>query len=218
MLQRVLEPEARAGPQRYDTTGDLRAANALVDRIAALGGPIERRDARPPFPSGVIAAGGAWLALSDGRPATARAADGVRDLVLFDLAFDYHATKRLAVSRADTCSDAAYGAAVGLLQAASIAVSPIDDVGGLPVLRTVVMLANEAADAVQQGIASPADIDLAMRKGVSYPIGPLAWADAIGREYVRDALLALHAHYGDGRYRVSPMITRRCASGVPLTS
>ena len=208
----------RPGPQRIVTYGDLRAANALVDRIAALGVPVERREARPPFPSGVIAAGGAWLALSDGRTATSRGADGVRDLVLFDLAYDYHATKRLAVSRADSCSDAAYGAAVGLLQAAGIAVSPIDDVGGLPVLRTVSMLANEAADAVQQGIASPKDIDLAMRKGVNYPMGPLAWADAVGCDFIRDVLLALLAHYGDARYRVSPMITRRCAAGAPLAS
>jgi 3-hydroxybutyryl-CoA dehydrogenase len=80
------------------------------------------------------------------------------------------------------------------------------------------MLANEAADAVQQGLASASDIDLAMQKGVNYPIGPLAWADAVGCDYVRDTLLRLHAHYGDGRYRVSPMITRRCAAGAPLAS
>ncbi len=165
----------------------------------------------------LIAAGGAWLALSDGRTATQRGADGVRDLVIFDLAFDYHATTRLAVCRADSCSDAAYGAAVGLLQAAGIAVSPIDDVAGLPVLRTVVMLANEAADAVQQGIASAADIDVAMQKGVNYPRGPLAWADEIGCEYVRDVLVNLMAHYGDARYRVSPLIARRCAAGARLT-
>lgn len=208
----------RACPKRIATYGDLGAANALVDRIAALGVPIERQEPRPPFPSGVIAAGGAWLALSDGRTATQRGADGVRDLVVFDLAFDYHATTRLAVGRADSCSDAAYGAAVGLLQAAGIAVSPIDDVAGLPVLRTVVMLANEAADAVQQGIASAADIDVAMQKGVNYPRGPLAWADEIGCGYVRDVLVHLMAHYGDARYRVSPLIARRCAAGARLTA
>jgi 3-hydroxybutyryl-CoA dehydrogenase len=207
----------RACPKRIQAYGDLGAANALVDRIAALGVPIERQEPRPPFPSGVIAAGGAWLALSDGRTATQRGADGVRDLVVFDLAFDYHATTRLAVCRADSCGDAAYGAAVGLLQAAGIAVSPIDDVAGLPVLRTVVMLANEAADAVQQGIASAADIDVAMQKGVNYPRGPLAWADEIGCAYVRDVLVNLMAHYGDARYRVSPLIARRCASGSRLT-
>ena len=206
----------RPCPQRVVAYGDLGAANALVDRLAGLGVPVDRQAPRPPFPSGVIAAGGAWLALSDGRTATQRGTDGTRDLVLFDLAFDYHAATRIAVSRSDACSDAAYGAAVGLLQAAGIAVSPVDDIAGLPVMRTVAMLANEAADAVQQGIASPSDIDLAMRKGVNYPRGPLAWADEIGCATVRDVLVNLMGHYGDGRYRLSPLIARCCAAGQPL--
>ena len=42
------------------------------------------------------------------------------------------------------------------------------------------MLANEAADAVTQGIGTAADVDLALQKGVNYPRGPLAWADALG--------------------------------------
>jgi 3-hydroxybutyryl-CoA dehydrogenase len=209
---------ARPCPQRVAAYGDLGAANALVDRLAALGVPLDRQPPRPPFPSGVLAAGGAWLALSDGRTATQRGADGVRDLVLFDLAFDYHAATRIAVSRSDHCSDAAWGAAVGLLQAAGIAVSAIDDIAGLPVLRTVAMLANEAADAVQQGIASSSDIDVAMRRGVNYPRGPLAWADAIGCQTVREVLVNLMAHYGDGRYRLSPLLARRCASGQRLVS
>jgi 3-hydroxybutyryl-CoA dehydrogenase len=78
------------------------------------------------------------------------------------------------------------------------------------------MLANEAADAVQQGIASPADVDVAMQKGVNYPRGPLEWADAIGCARVRDVLENLHRHYGDPRYRVSPLIARRSLAGGTL--
>ena len=55
-------------------------------------------------------------------------------------------------------------------------------------MRTVAMLANEAADAVTQGIARPEAIDIAMRKGVNYPRGPLAWADAIGVAHVATVL------------------------------
>ena len=93
---------------------------------------------------------------------------------------DYGRCTRLAIAAADGCGDAAPEAVVGALQAAGIAVSRIDDVAGLVVMRTVAMLANEAADAVTQGIASARDVDLAMRNGVNYPRGPLAWADAIG--------------------------------------
>jgi 3-hydroxybutyryl-CoA dehydrogenase len=211
--------EMRARPERVVAYGDLGPANDLVERLASLGIPVERREPQPSMPEGVIAAGGAWLALSDGRTATLRAAQtGARDLVVFDLALDYHAATRLAVARADSCSDAAYGAAVGAFQAAGLAVSPIDDVAGLPVMRRVAMLANEAADAVLQGIATAADIDVAMKKGVNYPRGPLDWADAVGCARLRDVLVNLLAHYGDARYRLSPLIARRCAAGGRLTA
>ena len=101
----------------------------------------------------------------------------------------------------ETVRDAALRAAVGALQAAGIAVSRVDDVAGLIVMRTVAMLANEAADAVKQGIASARDVDLAMRNGVNYPRGPLGWADAIGLPHVCAVLRHLAAHYGEDRYR-----------------
>jgi 3-hydroxybutyryl-CoA dehydrogenase len=207
----------QAAPAPVLVHGDLGPAAALVDRMAARGVVLERRDAHDAFPGGAIAVGGTWLALTDGRTATARAvATGVRDLVLFDLALDYATATRVAVARADSCGDAALAAAVGALQAAGLAVSRVDDVAGLPVMRTVAMLANEAADAVQQGIASPADVDAAMRLGVGYPRGPLAWADTIGLARVRDVLVNLALHYGEPRYRIAPRIARRTCGGARL--
>ena len=47
---------------------------------------------------------------------------------------------------------------------------------------------NEAADAVFWQIASPAAIDLAMRKGVNYPKGLLEWADEWGVQEVINVL------------------------------
>ncbi|HEX6136252.1 MAG TPA: 3-hydroxyacyl-CoA dehydrogenase family protein, partial [Casimicrobiaceae bacterium] len=135
---------------------------------------------------------------------------------LFDLAHDYATCTRIALARADSCAPSAFDAAAGALQAAGIAVSPLDDVAGLVVLRTVAALANEAADAVTHGIASARDVDVAMRKGVNYPRGPLAWADEIGVGRVRDVLHHLAAHYGEDRYRLSPLIARRHAVGARL--
>lgn len=53
----------------------------------------------------------------------------------------------------------------------------IADYPWLLVWRTVAMLANEALDALQKGVASAEDIDIAMRLGVNYPHGPLARAN-----------------------------------------
>ncbi|MNP14128.1 3-hydroxyadipyl-CoA dehydrogenase [compost metagenome] len=78
------------------------------------------------------------------------------------------------------------------------------------------MLANEAADAQLQGVASAADIDLAMCAGVNYPRGPLAWADSIGIQTVTRVLANLQASYGEERYRPSLQLRRQLAEGKPF--
>jgi len=213
----VAEEPAGARPDTIVVHGDLGPARALVPRWRAAGVTVDEQDAVAAFPDGVVAVGGAWLALSDGRTATARAAAvGAHRLTLLDYALDFATCKRVAVAIADTCDAPACTTTVGALQAAGLAVARLDDVAGLAVLRTVVMLANEAAEAVTQGVATPADLDDAMRKGVNYPRGPLAWADAIGLARVRDVLANLAAHYGEDRYRVAPLIARRAVTGQPL--
>jgi 3-hydroxybutyryl-CoA dehydrogenase len=195
-------------------------ASPLVARLAAAGVAVEEAPADARVGPGALRLpdhGDAWLAPSDGRTATARAvAAGVRDLVVFDLALDHAKATRLAIAAADGCGTEAAAAAAGALQAVGLAVSRIDDVPGLVVLRTVAMLANEAAEALVQGVGDAAAIDLAMLKGVNYPRGPLAWADALGAATVRDVLARLAAHYGDGRYRVSSLIARRALTGGTL--
>ena len=84
-----------------------------------------------------------------------------------------------------------------------------DEVLGLMILnRILVMLINEAIDAVFLNIASPKDVDLAMTKGVNYPKGLLAWANELGLENVLNQLEALHLEYGDDRYRPSVLLRR----------
>jgi 3-hydroxybutyryl-CoA dehydrogenase len=78
------------------------------------------------------------------------------------------------------------------------------------------MLANEAADAVNQGVCSAADVDSAMRLGVNYPRGPLAWAEQIGVATIRDVLLNLAQSYGEDRYRVSQRIQQAVYAGGGL--
>jgi 3-hydroxybutyryl-CoA dehydrogenase len=219
----AVKPEAHAepnqpAPRRIVVHGDIADIFALVERMANAGISVDRARTDSRFPAGAIHvagdAGGAWLALTDGRTATARVvATGVRDLVLHDYAIDYAGATRIAVARADTCGDAAYASVVGALQATGVNVSRLDDVAGLAVMRIVSMLANEAADAVVQGVGDVDAIDLAMQKGVSYPRGPLGWADAIGAAAIRDVLANLALHYGEDRYRISPLIARRAATG-----
>jgi 3-hydroxybutyryl-CoA dehydrogenase len=72
--------------------------------------------------------------------------------------------------------------------------------------RIVVMLINEAADALFWQVATAEDIDLAMTKGVNYPKGLLAWAAEIGYTNCVEQLDALYHHYHEDRYRCSPKL------------
>lgn len=75
--------------------------------------------------------------------------------------------------------------------------------------RILVMLINEAADAVLMQVGSPAAIDLAMTKGVNYPKGLLAWADELGASWVLERLEKLFAEYGEDRYRPNALLRRK---------
>ncbi|MEN9699163.1 MAG: hypothetical protein RLZZ301_361 [Bacteroidota bacterium] len=74
--------------------------------------------------------------------------------------------------------------------------------------RILVMLINEAADAVFMQVASAEAVDLAMTKGVNYPKGLLKWADELGANWVLEKLEALFAEYGEDRYRPNPLLRR----------
>ena len=79
--------------------------------------------------------------------------------------------------------------------------------------RVLAMLMNEAADAVFWQVASPEHIDVAMRKGVNYPKGLLAWADEWGVGELINILDALRQRYGEERYRVSPLLRDMARQG-----
>lgn len=84
--------------------------------------------------------------------------------------------------------------------------------------RVLALLINEAADALFWGVASAADIDRAMTKGVNYPKGLLTWADERGAAHWLAVLEELQHRYGEDRYRPSPLLRERAATGQPLSA
>jgi 3-hydroxybutyryl-CoA dehydrogenase len=163
---------------------------------------------------------GAALALTDGRSAADRARDiGRRDLAVFDrvLPTAPHRGVALAVAMAPAASAVWREQAPAWLSALGFAPLPIADVPGLVVARTVAMLINEAADAVQQGVCTPDGADSAMKLGVNYPAGPFEWLGGWSASGVIAVLEALDATYRGERYRVSPWL-RRAAAALPDTA
>ena len=195
---------AETAPSQVVFEGDLGPAQALSSLSAAAGLHVEHRPG-----AGIIRLGDLVLALTDGRTATERSrVEG--PVALFDLALDYTNASRIGLACAANLPTPLKARAIGFLQALGKRVSVIDDVPGLAVMRTVAMIANEAADVLHQGVATAPDIECAMTRGANYPVGPLEWARRVGTPYLVKVMDALDRDSPDGRYRTSPLL-RRCA-------
>ncbi|MFT7722167.1 MAG: 3-hydroxyacyl-CoA dehydrogenase NAD-binding domain-containing protein [Roseateles sp.] len=132
------------------------------------------------------------LCLTDGRRAAELGAGGA--------VFDLPLAAAGDIAFAGDAGTAAWLAVLGLTPRA------MADVPGLVVARTVAMLINEAADAVQQGVCDEAGADAAMKLGVNYPAGPFEWLAAWGAPAVAALLDRLDHHHRGERYRVSPYL------------
>lgn len=75
--------------------------------------------------------------------------------------------------------------------------------------RIIIMLINEAIDALHLGVANAADLETAMTKGVNYPKGLLAWCDEWGSEKCLSLLDGLYNEYHEDRYRASALLRKQ---------
>ena len=110
-------------------------------------------------------------------------------------------------------SQAARQAAEDHFRALGLHVEWVGDAPGLVLGRIVCQLVNEAAFALQKGVADAEGIDTAMQLGFNYPRGPLQWGDAIGLDHVLSLLDALREELGEERYRAAPLLRRLVADG-----
>ncbi|MCX8491537.1 MAG: 3-hydroxyacyl-CoA dehydrogenase family protein [Cyclobacteriaceae bacterium] len=79
---------------------------------------------------------------------------------------------------------------------------------GLVTPRVICMIINEAYYTVQEGTASKNDIDIAMKLGTNYPLGPFEWALKIGIENVYCVLDAVYQDTKDERYKICQLLKK----------
>ncbi len=84
---------------------------------------------------------------------------------------------------------------------------------GFVVNRLLCPLMNEAAYLVMEGVASPEDIDTAMKLGANHPIGPLALADLVGIDVLLAIMEVLHSELGDEKYKPCPLLREMVEKG-----
>jgi len=147
-----------------------------------------------------LQAGDLQLRQTDGRAASALGAQV--------LVYDWHGGAGGALAFAASSGASAQSLAQGqaLLQTLGFASQRMADLPGLVAARTLAMLVNEAADAVQQGVCDVPGANAAMRLGVNYPAGPFEWLQRWGAPAVIGVLQALDDFYRGERYRVSPWL------------
>ena len=129
-------------------------------------------------------------------------------LAQVDLMLDFTSCSIIHIAFDSQCPITTKNEIIGMFQKLDKQVLVCKDLPALIVMRTVCMLINEAADAIENGVCSEKDVDVAMQKGVNYPIGLVAWAKQIGINQVVDTLDNLYQWFGDDRYRTSPWLRK----------
>jgi 3-hydroxybutyryl-CoA dehydrogenase len=96
------------------------------------------------------------------------------------------------------------------------AVTLIRDSAGFVGQRLAAMVANLGCFMADIGLASPNDIDIAMRLGLNYPKGPLELADHLGADTVFTIMQEMHRISGDDRYRPSLWLRRHAQLNLTI--
>lgn len=110
-------------------------------------------------------------------------------------------------------ADATYDAVVALAKRFGKTTVTSKDSPGFIVNRILIPLLNEACFALQEGLASPEDIDTAVKLGLNHPMGPLTLADFVGLDTCLFIAEVLHRELGDDKYRPAPLLRQYVAAG-----
>ncbi|MET8097501.1 3-hydroxyacyl-CoA dehydrogenase [Streptomyces sp. NPDC005236] len=192
----------KAQPPAYVVAeGDLGPAADVLTLIREAG--IQVREDEEDHGTRMVLPSGGQLVLADGQTSVE-----FRDVVYFDLALDYRRATRIALSASQETAPQTLSEAIGLFQALGKDVSVIGDCPGMIVARTVARIVDLAYDAVAKGVATEEDIDIAMRLGVNYPLGPFEWSRGLGVNWSYDVLEELHVRDPSGRYAPSLALYR----------
>jgi 3-hydroxybutyryl-CoA dehydrogenase len=110
-------------------------------------------------------------------------------------------------------SDETYAAVIALAKRFGKTTVTSKDVPGFIVNRVLIPLINEACFALQEGLATPEDIDTGVKLGLNHPMGPLTLADFIGLDTCLFIAEVLHRELGDDKYRPAALLRQYVAAG-----
>jgi 3-hydroxybutyryl-CoA dehydrogenase len=196
----------------YAPVGEPAGTAVLIEPDAALSGlaaelglrALEADDGKSPL-----------LCYPIGEDATAvavRTGSDPRRLVALDLSAG--TDTRLTLMTAPGADPATADGVAAAVQASGRRVTLIKDSPGFVAQRMRAFIGNLGSYMAQIGLAAPAEIDLAVKLGLNYPLGPLEMADDLGLKVAYRVMQQLQAITGDDRYRPSLWLRRRALLGL----
>jgi 3-hydroxybutyryl-CoA dehydrogenase len=121
--------------------------------------------------------------------------------------------KLVEVIRGLGTSDATFETVTAAAERMGKQVVAVRDFPGFVVNRILLPMINEAFYALMEDLATPEDIDAAMKLGTNQPMGPLTLADLIGLDTCLAVLEVLHRELGDPKYRPCPLLRKHVEAG-----
>ena len=115
--------------------------------------------------------------------------------------------------RGSETSDETFAKATALARTHEKTMIEVFECPGYVVTRAVVPFVNEAMHIVMEGVASAEDVDLALRLGFEFKMGPLEYADRVGLDTMLGWMEHLFRELGDFKYRPCPLLRKMVRAG-----
>jgi 3-hydroxybutyryl-CoA dehydrogenase len=121
-------------------------------------------------------------------------------------------TPLVEVVRGVRTSDDTHRQTLELLQQCGKETVTVADSPGYVINRLYLPMVNEAFIALETGLATAVEIDRSCTRGLGFPLGPLAAADAFGLDVLLACMLTLQRELGD-KYRPAPLLVKLVKAG-----
>jgi 3-hydroxybutyryl-CoA dehydrogenase len=214
-LGKVTAPDANAAFERLEYAGSVEEAAREADLVIEAV-PEEMESKIEIFtlldkicrPTTILASNTSSLSITEIASVTYRA----KKCVGMHFFNPVHKMKLLEVVRAlETDQDTlATAVAVGRRMGKEVVV--IKEAPGFITSRINAMIGNEAFYMLQEGLASAADIDKALKLGLNHPMGPFELVDLVGLDTRLNILEYLHKSLGE-KYRPAPLLVQYVKAG-----
>ena len=123
-------------------------------------------------------------------------------------------TRVVEVVRGQLTKDLVYERAIEFARLLEKVPIKVFEMPGFVTTRVVLPLINEAIHVVMEGVATAAEVDLALKLGYDFRSGPLEWADRVGLDRVLNWMQHLFQETGEPRFRPCPLLKRLVRAGL----